>query len=425
MTRRQSRPTDGWSAAGCCWLLLARLVGAGIVVLALTVFGATTLRRFAALRVVCATSCRAGQLTSGQAAALGQFGISLEAYALFAMMLTVTTSLVWFGAAALIFWRRTDTLFLLLAATQLATQGALNSPAGPAVMASHPLIFPVATSTLTTLNIVLFVVFLALFPTGRFTPRWLGWLMIPACAALIATQFPPFTAEAQEQVILACLIGLIVAQGYRYRAVSTPLQRQQTRWVILGIALNVVVQVVLSIVPVIAPALAAPGTLFPVVAGSVSTLALAVAPIAFTVAVLRYRLFDLDVLLNRTLVYGSLSALLAAIYVGCVFALQAAARGVTGQQSSAAAITVSTLLIATLFQPMRRRIQTFIDLRFYRRKYDAAKTLTAFSATLRSEVDLENLCRELVTVVDTSLQPTRTWLLVRPTSGVARAWQAG
>lgn len=166
-----AEPTDRRLVGG--WLILARVVSAGIVVLALVVFVATTLPRFAALRVVCAKSCRAGQLTSGQAAALGQFGISLDAYALFAMALIVTTSLVWFGAAALIFWRRTDTLFLLLAATQLATQGALNSPAGPAVTASHPLIFPFATSTLTTLNIVLLSCSWRSFPPGGSLPA--GW----------------------------------------------------------------------------------------------------------------------------------------------------------------------------------------------------------------------------------------------------------
>jgi hypothetical protein len=105
------------------------------------------------------------------------------------------------------------------------------------------------------------------------------------------------------------------------------------------------------------------------------------------------------------------------VYVGCVVGLQALARGVTGQQNSAVAITLSTLLIATLFQPLRRRLQTVIDLRFYRRKYDAAKTLSAFSATLRSEIDLDSLCQELVTAVTTSLQPTQTWLLVRPIPG--------
>jgi hypothetical protein len=399
------------------WLMLARLVSVSIVVFALSDFAATALPRFTLLRVVCATACYSGQLTAGQASALAQAHLSVGAYGVFAIALLLATSLVWFGAAALIFWRRSDTLFMLLAATQLVMEGALNSPTRTAITSPHSLVWPAATASLSTLNNVLFLAFLGLFPTGRFVPRWLGWLLIPASAALIVTQFPPFTAQTQINVIVVCLAGLIGAQGYRFRVVSTPLQRQQTRWVILGIGLSVVVQFVLSILPTIVPAINSSDSLYPVVAGSVSTLTLALGPIAFTIAILRYRLFDLDLLVNRTLVYGSLTALLASVYVGCVVGLQALARGVTGQQNSAVAITLSTLLIATLFQPLRRRLQTVIDLRFYRRKYDAAKTLSAFSATLRSEIDLDSLCQELVTAVTTSLQPTQTWLLVRPIPG--------
>lgn len=406
------------------WLLLARLASAGIIVFALSVFIATAPPRFSSLRAVCAAACHPGQLTAGQASTLAQWGVSLDVYAIFAIALTVATCLVWFGAAAIILWRRSDTLFLLLAATQLTTQGALNTPTGAALMTStRPLVWPVASTALTTLNIVLFVVFLALFPTGRFAPRWLGWLLIPASAALIVSQLQPASAPTQELVIVVCLVGLIAAQAYRYRAISSPLQRQQTRWVILGIALNIVVQFSLSILPVVVPSLTASDSLYPVLAGSLGTLTLAVAPIAFTVAVLRYRLFDLDLLLNRTLVYGSLTALLAAVYAGSVIGLQTVVGGVTGQQDSALAIVVSTLLIAALFQPLRRRFQTFIDQRFYRRKYDAAKTLMAFSATLRSEVDLDSLCRELVDAVDASLRPTQAWLLAPPAPGNSRAWR--
>ena len=422
-TGAASAPGDRRLLSG--WLILARLASAGVIAFALSVFIATAPPRFASLRTVCATACHSGQLTAGQAAAFARFGVSLDVYAVFVIALILATCLVWFGAGVIILWRRSDTLFMLLAATQLVTQGALNSPTGPAVTASHPLVWPAATATLTTLNIVLFVVFLALFPTGCVVPRWLGWLLIPASAALVVTQFPPFTGQSQQNVIVVCLVGLIVAQGYRYRAVSSPLQRQQTRWVIVGIALNIVVQFGLSVLPVVIPTLSAPDALFPVLAGSVSTLTLAVAPIAFTVAVLRYRLFDLGLLLNRTLVYGSLTALLTLVYAGSVIGLQTAVGGVTGQQDSALAIVISTLLIAALFQPLRKRLQAFIDQRFYRRKYDVAKTLMAFSATLRSEVDLDSLCRELVDAVESSLRPTQTWLLVRPAPGSTHLERAG
>jgi ADP-ribosylglycohydrolase len=133
------------------------------------------------------------------------------------------------------------------------------------------------------------------------------------------------------------------------------------------------------------------------------------------VAILRYRLYDIDVLINRTLVYGSLTAMLALIYVGGVAVTQAIFRALTGQEEQPQlAIVVSTLAIAALFSPLRRRIQVFIDRRFYRRKYDATKTLEAFSARLRDETNLDALNDELVGVVRETMQPAYLSLWLRP-----------
>ena len=137
--------------------------------------------------------------------------------------------------------------------------------------------------------------------------------------------------------------------------------------------------------------------------------------VAIGVAVLRYRLYDIDVVINRTLVYGALTAMLAAVYFVGVAAPQAVFRALTGQEEhSQLAIVVSTLVIAALFNPLRRRAQSFIDRRFYRRKYDAARTLEAFSAKLRDETDLGALSGSLVTVVRETVQPERVSLWLRP-----------
>src|SRR5207302_1259336 len=134
-----------------------------------------------------------------------------------------------------------------------------------------------------------------------------------------------------------------------------------------------------------------------------------------------YRLWDIDVLINRTLVYGTLTLSLALLYFGLIFVLQYLLRGLINQDN-AIAIVVSTLAIATLFQPLRQRIQAIIDRRFYRRKYDAAKTLAAFSATLRNEVDLDQLRKDVVAVVEETMQPTFVSLWLRPAKP-DRKWQ--
>jgi hypothetical protein len=138
-------------------------------------------------------------------------------------------------------------------------------------------------------------------------------------------------------------------------------------------------------------------------------------PLAAGVAILKYRLYNIDVIINRTLVYGSLTATLALVYFGGVTATQALLRTITSQeQLPQLVIVASTLVIAALFNPLRRRIQSFIDKRFYRSKYDARKTLEAFSSKLREETNLEALSDDLVGVVTETMQPAHVSLWLRP-----------
>jgi hypothetical protein len=144
-------------------------------------------------------------------------------------------------------------------------------------------------------------------------------------------------------------------------------------------------------------------------------LTLTIVPLSLSIAILRYRLYDIDIVINRTLVYGSLTVMLRLVYLGSVASLQYASRVLTGhEEQQQLVIVVSTLAIAALFNPLRRRIQSFIDRRFYRRKYDARKSLEAFSARLRDETDLEALNNELVGVVRETMQPEHVSLWLRP-----------
>ena len=148
--------------------------------------------------------------------------------------------------------------------------------------------------------------------------------------------------------------------------------------------------------------------------------------VAVGIAIFKYRLYDIDRIINRTLVYGSLTGLLALLYFGGVSATQAIFRALTGQeQQSQLAVVVSTLTIAALFNPLRRRIQAFIDRRFYRRKYDAAKTLEAFSAKLRNETDLDALSEDLAGVVRETIQPAYVSLWLRPDTPPKKYEQPG
>jgi hypothetical protein len=145
-------------------------------------------------------------------------------------------------------------------------------------------------------------------------------------------------------------------------------------------------------------------------------LALLGLPLITGIAIVRYRLYDIDIIINRTLVYGSLTATLVALYFGGIIVLQRFFVLLTGQQSTLA-VVASTLLIAALFTPSRRRIQSFIDRSFYRRKYDAAKTLEGFSLKLRDETDLNALSDDLVGVVRDTMQPAHVSLWLRPGPG--------
>ena len=180
---------------------------------------------------------------------------------------------------------------------------------------------------------------------------------------------------------------------------------------VFGIAVPITVNVIGTVLALV-PVLAERGSLYPLVSNETGFLLTLFPPLSFGFAMLRYRLWDIDVLINRTLVYGALTASLALIYLGLVIGLQYLLRGLINQTNNVA-IVISTLAIAALFQPLRHRIQEVIDRRFYRRKYDAARTLAAFSAVLRNEVDLDQLGEQLVTVVEDTMQPAHVSLWLR------------
>jgi len=272
-------------------------------------------------------------------------------------------------------------------------------------------------------------------PPGRWRPvAWLSGLVIVLASAATALdpgpiqslggidnpfgfEGHPWIPDALNMTLLLlplCILASAVSLFVRFRR-SGRQQRQQIKWVAFAATL-VALGYLLLLFP---EALLAPSgaggerPLWVKLFEDAVTVSYAGVPLAMGFAVLRYRLYDIDVLINRALVYGSLTVLLAATYFGGVVGLQYVFRALTGQESTLA-VVASTLAIAALFNPLRRRVQGFVDRRFYRRKYDVRKTLEAFSATLRDETDLGALNNELVGVVRETMQPAHVSLWLRP-----------
>jgi hypothetical protein len=271
-----------------------------------------------------------------------------------------------------------------------------------------------------------------LFPDGRVQSirwRWFAWLIVLATPAsmVMAALSPgeiiglkpihnplgieglPYLYELVQALMLTLLLVAATSQLVRLRR-ARGVEQQQIKWFAYAAVVASSGSILTYVVPV---AIGAPWlelvSYVPFVVGVVSV------PISMGIAILRYRLYNIDVLINRTLVYGALTATLALVYFGGVAITQSIFRALTGQEEQPQlAIVVSTLVIAALFNPLRRRIQGFIDRRFYRRKYDARKTLEAFSAKLRDETDLDALSDDLVGVVRETMQPSHVSLWLRP-----------
>jgi hypothetical protein len=246
-----------------------------------------------------------------------------------------------------------------------------------------------------------------LFPNGRFVPRWTRWMPF---AWLLANLLNGFENPPVGMVLVMTALG---SQVYRYFWRSTPLERQQTKLLVAVVALFI--PFLLFVVPPIfqPPPEDALGTalVWAVIGNILFRGVFLLVPAAIIVAIVRYRLWDVDVVIRKTLVYGLVTGLLALLYLGSVLLLQTAFGQVVDEESPLI-IVVSTLLIAALFGPLRRRLQEIIDRRFYRQKYDAQQVLARFAQTARDEVGLDELSVELARVVEQTMRPERAsvWL---------------
>jgi hypothetical protein len=346
-----------------------------------------------------------------------------DAIAAYLVALDAFTALVWLALALVVFWRRPGDRIGIFTALTLLTFGVGRFPDTPlALSAAYPQ-WSLPVAALRFLGSACLSIFVFVFPDGAFVPRITRWI----AAAWILVQIPEFFFSASAAssdgwsplLRFAGFLGFVLvvgaAQTWRYQRVSTTRQRQQTRWVVFGLALALLCYLALAFgYPLLRDLTSTPGPLSPVTLTSLISLTFLLVPITMTIAIARHRLYDVDLLINRALVYGSLTAALAALYLASVFVLQMAVMVVTGaRQISPLAIVCSTLAVAALFQPLRRTLQREIDHRFYRRKYDANATIAAFSIITRQQIDLADLRERLIAVAQETMQPTHVSLWLR------------
>ncbi len=390
------------------WLWLVRGSWITMIVLTLTIFFASLSGYLVQLQIPCtSTSCQYQQVTIGQEATLTRVGVSPGEYAVFTIVLALIAMAVCLVVSALIMWRRSDDLMACIVALMLITLGPIIIVANPS--ANSPLLLP--DEFMAFLCQTLLVLVFLIFPSGQFVPGFMRWLFIVFFIGGTINFFPSgpsipglSSSEPSWFVALGEFGAAMFVQLYRYRRVSSPTQRQQTKWAVFGFAVPITIYILMSALPLVFPALSEAGAFYQLFYNEMGYLLPFCLPIAFVFAMLRYRLWEIDALINRTLVYGTLTVILAGIYVSLIIGLQTLLQGIISQDNSVA-IVISTLAIANLVLPLRRGIQRIIDRRFYRSKYDALKTLTAFSATLHNEVGLSRLSEQLVTVVEETMQP--------------------
>jgi hypothetical protein len=410
------------------WLGVAHALWIVAVLAELAIFVPGVPRYYQLMFVPCAglapnATCDPGQLSPAAIRTLGRLGLSLQAYAPLALGLVLVVSLAYFAVGSLIAWRKWNEgmgLFVSLVLITMGTTGlsdslvnALAAFANPHDLLVQSFYAPVVTAVI-YLQWPAFAAFLLTFPTGRFAPRWSWLLLLPWVAVELG--FVLGVAQfATTLLIPLALFGTLGVLIYRYRSVYTYTERQQTKWLVLSLAVSAALALLVLVAQALAPVLGLPDS--PAQTTELARSAVLFLPLALAIgiAILRHRLYDIDLIIRLALVYGSLTVMLAVVYFGVVVGAQAIIQDVTGQQTTPPIVVVATtLLIAALFNPLRARLQDAIDRRFYRHRYDAARTLEAFGATLRAETQLAQLSDQLVTVVQETMQPDHVSLWLRP-----------
>ena len=416
-------------------VLFARIGWVSITLMLLTIFILGIPYRYDELRFSCDTApCPIFSLSSVEHAFLDASSFSVQGYAVFHIGLELFMALLMTAIAVLFVFKFFDNRMGILTAYILVFLGYTLEQSSFSFVIQFPRFEPFFKLFSNTGSLIIFLI-IFVFPTGQFLSNWLRWLFIGVGVVLIGSFLVQSgiifeTAQIQDGTTLnnlitfTFLVMLIIgiwSRIYRYRHTSTAIEKQQTKWVLLGFA-----SLILCIFGWVFFVLQDPFTtaqsqlLFYTVGITVIYFLAYFLPISLAIAIVRHRLWDIDVIIRRTVQYSVVMAVLAVVYFGSITVIQGRLTAVT-QTQSPFAIVLSTLLVAALFNPLRRRVQTAVDRRFYRQKYDAQQVLAKFAATARDEVDMEKLTAALIGLVQETVQPERVSLwLVREKKGMSR-----
>lgn len=416
------------------WLNLARAGWLAVAALTLSLFIAGIPAEFAQLRLGCPTPACAssGQMTPVELSLLHNIGLSPNVFAAYGVVLDVAFASVFVVVAALIFWRKSiDRLALFFALALLLFGTATHPGTMAALVAAHPIWRP-PVDALHFLGSASFSLFLYLFPDGRFVPRWTRWVALIWIAWLLPRYWIPNWPPSGSDTWLAWpnlvvwLAGLGVAvyvQIHRYRWVSNQVRRQQTKWVVFGIGMALTgflgVNATLS---ASVPTVSSAGELATLMVGAaLMHAALLLIPISIGIALLRHRLFDVDALINRTLVYGALTACVVGLYILVVGYL-----GVLFRTGANLAISLlATGLVAVLFQPLRDRLQRGVNRLMYGERDDPYGVLSRLGQRLEATLAPEAVLPTIVQTVKESLKLPYAAIALRQDDAFAVAAAVG
>jgi hypothetical protein len=397
------------------WLFMARMLWFVVLLLAIVKATLGLPLYFDEKNDVCTASheiCQQGNsLNAEQVQALGSSGISLSTYAWGSLVWKVFTSVIWASIGLAIFLLQPKEWLALIASSMMIVF--VSAGYEYQISAAYPSL-GIAAELIFNLGNILMFLFIGLFPSGRFSPRWMRWywLVMVAISILPSSEWIQNSNLANAFIVVFWISFLVLgpfSQIYRYRNESNAVERQQTKLVVLGFAAFAGILLVgstsMTVLPKNGMALILLDTYLFDIAGLLI-------PLSIGLSILRYRLWEIDLIIRRTLVYSLLTLTLGLIYLGAVVTLQNLLGSLTGERQSEIVTVISTLAVAALVSPLRRRIQDFVDRRFYRKKYSAEQALAAFALHARNETDLDELTGRLVDVIQETIQPAHAslWL---------------